>query len=361
MESHLRVSRQIADGQEHDVAHCLIFRFGCYVIDQPAIRFPGNNEGIIIQREVGEVILSAKSIQDLLADEGTLNHSLTRGGGDYHDALCMDRRVPLGQGTDCFCDYLRRCANDEHKDVLEPSLRHKSIVKETVRACKQEINGNRPFIIFYAWDSGGGHFIVGRGYKSDTKDYLYLMNPLPGEGYGTFTYAYVKRKVGHHTWTHTLRNVKKDATAGDWDVTNTAPSYSGGYWNYVLSLKEISNGCGKLVKFYHDFYDGDNKWFYRQDNVAADFPPWLDECADKDIEFPRKTKFCGTTSTSLGGGRTSGYIKHSFVIKLDSGTTITRSKKIALTGGGGVSSLSIQRWEMPATGPRGDVYSPTAE
>jgi hypothetical protein len=27
------------------------------------------------------------------------------------------------------------------------------------------------------------------------------MNPWPGEGYGAFTYAYVKMKTGDHTWT----------------------------------------------------------------------------------------------------------------------------------------------------------------
>lgn len=229
----------------------------------------------------------------------------------------------------------------------------------TFAQCRSQINNNRPFILRYGWDSGGGHVIVGRGYKTDTPGYLYLMDPWPGNGYGTFTYSYVKKKAGHHEWTHTLRGVKRDLAPANWKVTSTSPVKSGDEWKYRLSLTETANGCGRLVKFYHDFYDENGKFISRQTSPPSDFPDWFDDCADKDIQFPRKTKFCGDTWTRLGG-RTSGYVRHSFVIKCDSGTKITRRKKIALSGGaGGRETISIEKgFGIPASGPIGENVGP---
>ncbi|MGY8624768.1 C39 family peptidase [Chromobacterium violaceum] len=68
----------------------------------------------------------------------------------------------------------------------------------------QDIQANRPFVIRYGWTNGGGHFIVGRGYQSGSGNYLYTMNPWPGEG---MTYASYNSVVSasDHNWTHTLR------------------------------------------------------------------------------------------------------------------------------------------------------------
>ncbi|MCD0492172.1 hypothetical protein B0T37_09235 [Chromobacterium violaceum] len=68
----------------------------------------------------------------------------------------------------------------------------------------QDIQANRPFVIRYGWTNGGGHFIVGRGYQSGSGNYLYMMNPWPGEG---MTYASYNSVVSasDHNWTHTLR------------------------------------------------------------------------------------------------------------------------------------------------------------
>ncbi|WP_434633829.1 C39 family peptidase [Chromobacterium sp. CV08] len=68
----------------------------------------------------------------------------------------------------------------------------------------QDIQANRPFVIRYGWTSGGGHFIVGRGYQTGNGNYLYMMNPWPGEG---MTYASFNSVVSasDHDWTHTLR------------------------------------------------------------------------------------------------------------------------------------------------------------
>jgi hypothetical protein len=63
-----------------------------------------------------------------------------------------------------------------------------------------EINNNRPYIFRWGWDSGGGHFLVGRGISSTT---LYYMDPWFGEGYKSASYSWVV-SGGSHTWTHTL-------------------------------------------------------------------------------------------------------------------------------------------------------------
>ncbi|WP_028102900.1 C39 family peptidase [Pseudoduganella violaceinigra] len=68
-----------------------------------------------------------------------------------------------------------------------------------------EINGSRPFVIRYGWTSGGGHIMVGRGYEtSNGTNYIYIMNPWPGEGqtYRTFASAV---SASDHNWTHTQR------------------------------------------------------------------------------------------------------------------------------------------------------------
>ncbi|WP_231137246.1 C39 family peptidase [Chromobacterium paludis] len=70
---------------------------------------------------------------------------------------------------------------------------------------QQDIQAKRPFVIRYGWTGGGGHFIVGRGYQSGSGgNYLYMMNPWPGEGMTYATYGYVV-SASDHDWTHTLR------------------------------------------------------------------------------------------------------------------------------------------------------------
>jgi len=63
-----------------------------------------------------------------------------------------------------------------------------------------EISAGRPFIIRWGWTSGGGHFIVGKGF--DVSNNIYYMNPWPGEGAKVSTYSWMLND-GNHTWTHT--------------------------------------------------------------------------------------------------------------------------------------------------------------
>ena len=68
-----------------------------------------------------------------------------------------------------------------------------------------DINANRPFVIRYGWTNGGGHILVGRGYETyNGVNYVYLMNPWPGEGQ---TYATYRSAVSDwdHAWTHSER------------------------------------------------------------------------------------------------------------------------------------------------------------
>jgi hypothetical protein len=65
-----------------------------------------------------------------------------------------------------------------------------------------EIAAGRPFIIRWAWSSGGGHFLVGHGILDST---LYYMNPWPGEGLKIGDHSWVVSDGSTHTWTHTTK------------------------------------------------------------------------------------------------------------------------------------------------------------
>ena len=68
-----------------------------------------------------------------------------------------------------------------------------------------DINANRPFVIRYGWTNGGGHIMVGTGYETyNGTNYVYIMNPWPGEGNTYRTYASAV-SASDHKWTHTQR------------------------------------------------------------------------------------------------------------------------------------------------------------
>jgi hypothetical protein len=68
-----------------------------------------------------------------------------------------------------------------------------------------DINANRPFVIRYGWTNGGGHIMVGRGYETvNGVNYLYIMNPWPGEGQTYRSYSSAV-SASDHKWTHTQR------------------------------------------------------------------------------------------------------------------------------------------------------------
>lgn len=61
-----------------------------------------------------------------------------------------------------------------------------------------EINAHRPFVVRWQWDTGGGHFVVGKGIEGD---YVYLMDPLNGPTINTYSWVV---QGSTHTWTSTL-------------------------------------------------------------------------------------------------------------------------------------------------------------
>lgn len=68
-----------------------------------------------------------------------------------------------------------------------------------------DINANRPFVIRYGWTNGGGHIMVGTGYEVyNGSNYIYIMNPWPGEGKTYRTYGSAVSDYDHQ-WTHTQR------------------------------------------------------------------------------------------------------------------------------------------------------------
>lgn len=68
-----------------------------------------------------------------------------------------------------------------------------------------DINANRPFVIRYGWTNGGGHIMVGTGYETyNGTNYVYIMNPWPGEGNTYRTYSSAV-SASDHRWTHTQR------------------------------------------------------------------------------------------------------------------------------------------------------------
>lgn len=68
-----------------------------------------------------------------------------------------------------------------------------------------DINANRPFVIRYGWTNGGGHIMAGRGYETyNGVNYVYIMDPWPGEGQTWRTYSSAVSAAGHR-WTHTQR------------------------------------------------------------------------------------------------------------------------------------------------------------
>ena len=65
---------------------------------------------------------------------------------------------------------------------------------------QNQIDSGRPFVIRWGWYSGGGHFVDGRGIEGN---YVYYMDPWPGEGHKIALYNWVVDD-GNHVWTHSL-------------------------------------------------------------------------------------------------------------------------------------------------------------
>ncbi len=123
----------------------------------------------------------------------------TRTVATWHDFGSVDCCVDPSQG----CNYWNY--NAGVTGSIQDILTHWGVSNSgRLRALTQaevgsEVSAWRPFIIRWAWSSGGGHFVVGHGIEGDD---LYYMNPWFGEGLKVGTYSWVV-SGDSHTWTHT--------------------------------------------------------------------------------------------------------------------------------------------------------------
>ena len=227
------------------------------------------------------------------------------------------------------------------------------IVSFTV--CRREIDAKRPLIIRYEWPNGDGHFLVLNGYSTGPKGNdkkLFLMDPWTGT-YGQFHYDYVKYKEDHHTWTHSLGAFQKTQRPASWRPSNTPAFRNGtrdGYpaWDFRFFLDEVSGGCGRVDKFYWDFFDATGTFINRQWNTRKDFVEWFVVQGEGEYILPRVSRATGELWAHLGG-RTSGSVTLGFTIQCDEGKTITVSRNVLLPAGSG-SPAPTEGFGRPAAG-----------
>ena len=117
---------------------------------------------------------------------------------NYGTAYCCDK--PNGQ-----CNYWNYLWGEDGS-VADILLHFGGIATEGIDApltsdeCHGQIVINRPFIIRWAWDTGGGHFVIGHGIEPDGT--FHYMDPWFGEGAKISTYDWMV-EGGKHEWTHT--------------------------------------------------------------------------------------------------------------------------------------------------------------
>lgn len=68
--------------------------------------------------------------------------------------------------------------------------------------CVAQLNAGRSFVMGWGWTGGGGHFLAGFGYTQDG-NYLWYMDPWPGNGNTLSTYDFVANGPGH-LWDNSL-------------------------------------------------------------------------------------------------------------------------------------------------------------
>jgi len=92
--------------------------------------------------------------------------------------------------------------NGSMEDILEHfgNINNYGISSDlSISQIENNLSENKPFIVRWGWNSGGGHFVVGHGINGNT---VYYMNPWFGEGSHISTYTWLQND-GNHTWTHT--------------------------------------------------------------------------------------------------------------------------------------------------------------
>ena len=73
---------------------------------------------------------------------------------------------------------------------------------------KDQINNDKPMLIRWGWDGGGGHMLVIRGYEETFSGLLVsYIDPLKNS-YQMKSYSWMQR-YDNHTWTHTRYGMRR--------------------------------------------------------------------------------------------------------------------------------------------------------
>ncbi len=123
----------------------------------------------------------------------------TRTHATWHDFGSVNCCTDPNQG----CNYWNY--NWGYEGSIEDILQHWGVNSHGVGSAlgiseiQTVVGSGSPFVIRWAWTSGGGHFLVGHGIIDTT---IYYMDPWFGEGLKIANYSWVVSDA-NHTWAHT--------------------------------------------------------------------------------------------------------------------------------------------------------------
>lgn len=132
-------------------------------------------------------------------------------------------------------------------------------VSQTV--VSNEMAALRPLVVNWSWTTGGGHFVVSRGYADGA---MYLMDPWDGPTVGT--YAWVCNGDGHvWGWTLRLTNAPAYTSRLEAAAADSTPDGAGVVlrWNCVSNKYYAVECATNLVA---------PRWATAASNVAATWP-----------------------------------------------------------------------------------------
>jgi hypothetical protein len=116
---------------------------------------------------------------------------------------CTARKLRAGTGSGC--GHCGRAGQGARRQRFSGLQRRSGRAAGRPPQLAQPDSADRPFVIRYGWTNGGGHIMVGRGYQTyNGVNYLYIMDPWPGEGMTYRTYNSAVH-ASDHRCTHTQR------------------------------------------------------------------------------------------------------------------------------------------------------------
>lgn len=117
----------------------------------------------------------------------------------------------------------------------------------SLSAIQNNVAHNHLMVFHWAWNAGGGHFVVGTGVSGNN---VYYMNPWPGEGYKMSTYSnLVNDGVHQYHWTNSvLAPTAVPLVSGPTGQESIYPNPStGGVYVRNADHLKVYNALGALV------------------------------------------------------------------------------------------------------------------